>query len=283
MPDAVAGFRAVVQRLRGEGLHVVERPGWASRGQGTLRPRGMVNHDTVTGAAWSLEAVLRMLDVGHANLRGLLYNWSGDRGGTLYLHGAGTAYHAGGGRWQGLTGNSSVIGYGAHADGRTPEPRAQLLASVALNKVCADVFGFDYRMCADHSEWTSRKVDRYGIDGGAFRVLVRTRQGRPDDEEPTVADILRVLYPREGDGMPPGDPSERVREMQRLVWRCGVRLTVDGRWGPETSASLGQVFGVDPERHSTGNTWALLYLKAAAVEAERIAQDETAQVVRNLQ
>lgn len=252
--NTVEGFRRVVALLRAEGFTVVERPGWETRGHGVLRPRGMVNHDTITGRSWTLAAVLRLLEQGHAGLRGTLANWSDDRDGTIYLHAAGLAYHAGRGGWQGLAGNSSVIGLEQHNSG-TESHRAQIDAAVALNRHCADVFGFSESRICEHFEWTRRKQDRATVRGAEFRA--RVRNYRPESWE--LGDrLLREMDPyMRGadvetwqtaliDDFGQGTPGKDVTAdgvfgrlthngTERAQRRMGI--TVDGVVGPQTLAA----------------------------------------------
>jgi hypothetical protein len=108
---------------------------------------------------------------GREGLRNALCNWYTARNGDLYLVCAGVAWHAG----RGVKGtNTTLIGNEAENDGRgEPFVPRSLDAQAALNAECCREFGFGPDRCWEHKEHApSRKVDRYGIYGPAWRRRV---------------------------------------------------------------------------------------------------------------
>lgn len=173
MPDTVTGFRRVRDRLRARGFVVHEVPHWETRGKGTLRPGGKVNHHTAGGQRGGNTASLRLVTFGREGLRNALCNWYEARNGDLWIVAGLVAWHAGSGGWQGLTGNSRVIGLEAENDGLGEPWSARMLdAAAALDVECVREFGYGVGMIPEHREWTSRKPDRRGIDGPSWRRRV---------------------------------------------------------------------------------------------------------------
>lgn len=70
-------------------------------------------------------------------------------------------------------------------DGNDPWPAAQIEAGVILNAAFCEYFGWTANRCIDHKEWTTRKIDRRGIDPAKFRsmvdVVLNTHQGDDTD------------------------------------------------------------------------------------------------------
>src|SRR5262249_58950533 len=106
--------------LRSANLPVVEEHGWENRGRRDLiSPAGVICHHTAgpaTGDAPSLNTVIH----GRADLAGPLAQLLLARDGTYHVIAAGTANHAGAGKWQGITdGNGRFIGIEAENTGHT--------------------------------------------------------------------------------------------------------------------------------------------------------------------
>lgn len=181
-------------RLRAAGLKVVEVDGWRTRGDAYFAPRGSVNHHTAgarTGNAPSLGICIN----GRADLPGPLCHALLARDATIYLIASGRANHAGSGGWDGLVGNSSVVGLEIENVGTGEEgwTAAVLHAATMFHAVALDTIGAEARKSCQHKEWTPRKVDAWGFSGPRFREEIdRAMKGLvapPNEEELTMADI----------------------------------------------------------------------------------------------
>lgn len=189
---------SIADRLRAEGLRVVEVAGWQTRGDDSFSPRGSVNHHTAgspNGSAPSLDGIIN----GFAgSAPGPLANAmqsrepSGDD--LFYVVAAGRANHAGEGGWQGLSGNASVWGLEIEHTGTAPllEHRQELAARFHA-ALARGRYG-EASVC-QHYEWApDRKIDAAtGVDGNAFRARVADVLRAPsggDDEMPKGAQML---------------------------------------------------------------------------------------------
>jgi peptidoglycan hydrolase-like protein with peptidoglycan-binding domain len=165
--------------LRKYGCNVVEVAGWQTRGSSTFNPKGVVAHHTAgprVGDAPSLGICIR----GRSDLPGPLAQVVLSRSGICYVIASGRANHAGTGGYRGLSGNSSVFGIEAENTG-TGEPwgAAQLEAYYRCTAAMLEIAGRDATWVCVHKEWTSRKIDPYGINMNEFRVKVGVRLGKP--------------------------------------------------------------------------------------------------------
>ena len=163
----------LAEALRREGLKVVERPGWKTRGSSTFSPRGTVCHHT---GPWStVEGMVRLCENGRSDLPGPLANVVLAPDGTCYVIAAGRANHAGPGGYKGLSGNTSVFGIEAiHSGSHTqPWPQAQMDAYYKLCAAMARLRGFSPDYVCSHKEWApTRKYDPVNVDMNAFRATV---------------------------------------------------------------------------------------------------------------
>jgi hypothetical protein len=246
MPDTVTGFRRVRDRLRARGFVVHEVPHWETRGAGTLRPGGKVNHHTAGSRSGGNTASLRLVTFGREGLRNALCNWYEARNGDLYIVAALTAWHAGSGDWQGLSGNSRVIGLEAENDGvGEPWSSRMLDAAVALDVECMREFGYPVLMIPEHKEWTRRKIDRTGIDGPAWRRRVAAGGGSTAPPPPSTPGSRTI---RQGDKGP-----------DVAAWQRHLRIRDDGDFGPETHAwtvDYQRRHGLTPDGIVGPQTWA---------------------------
>jgi hypothetical protein len=163
--------------LRAEDLAVVEVAGWRERGAATMDPRGSVHHHTA-GARQGNAPSLSVCIYGRSDLPGPLCHVFQARDNTCYVVAAGRANHAGRGSWQGLSGNSSVLGLEPENVGTPAEPWRpdQIDTSVRVHTAFARIGGYGAGMVAQHKEWsTEGKVDAHSIDGSTFRRLVAER------------------------------------------------------------------------------------------------------------
>jgi hypothetical protein len=218
---------------RTAGLKVAEVDGWQTRGHGPMGdPKGCILHHTAgskTGNMPSLGTVTK----GRPDLAGPLCNYGLGRDGTVYCVSSGRAYHAGLGKWQGVTaGNSEMLGIEAENSGDgQPWPAVQIEAYVRLVAAILKQIGADPIMAAAHREWATpkgRKIDPTGIDMDAFRLQVAAVMNgalvRPPI--PKVDAQKRPTLRR-------GVSSADVQDVQKAL---GV--TADGVFGPKLEAAV---------------------------------------------
>lgn len=164
----------IASALANAGLHVIEHPGWQTKGAESFNPRGVVCHHTASnrnaGDAPSLNTVVN----GRPDLPGPLCHVLIARSGACHVIAAGRANHAGQGKWKTLAGNSSVLGIEAENDG-IGEPWSPHLVDVFERCAAALAQGCkaDAQMVCAHREWApKRKIDPAGIDMDGFRRAV---------------------------------------------------------------------------------------------------------------
>lgn len=163
--------------LRAVGLTVNEQPGWQTRGHGDAgATKGVICHHTagsLKGNAGSLGIVTN----GRPDLPGPLAQLHLGRDGTFTVVAAGLAYHAGAGKWQGITsGNSSFIGIEAENTGLKNDPWPAVQMSAYAKGVAAILLHIHAPviMCAGHKEYAlpkGRKSDP-SFDMAVFRASV---------------------------------------------------------------------------------------------------------------
>ncbi len=187
--------------LRAAGLTVVEEPDWRTRGHGDVGTiQGVLCHHTagpLTGNAPSLGVVIN----GRPDLAGPLSQLVLGRDGTFFIVAAGEAWHAGIGRWQGITaGNTHMIGIEAENTGlpNDPWPAVQMdayrrgVAAILKHIHAASI------MCAGHKEFAlpkGRKSDP-SFDMDKFRAGVLAEMAAVKPVEPvtvTPAPVLPVV------------------------------------------------------------------------------------------
>ena len=162
----------LADRARDWGLTVVECDGWQTRGSSSFTPGGVVAHHTAGPAGGGDIPSLPTLINGRPDLAGPLCNYGLGRSGTVYVVAAGRANHAGSGGWNGLSGNSSVVGIEAENDGFQPWPAEQLDAYGLLGAAICDELYLSPEMVCRHHEWRSEKPDPHDLDGDAGRERV---------------------------------------------------------------------------------------------------------------
>jgi hypothetical protein len=205
----------LADRLRAEGLKVIEVDGWRTRGSDTFHPRGSVNHHTAgprTGNAPSLGVCIN----GRSDLPGPLCNVLLARDLTCYVIAAGRANHAGKGGWQGLSGNSSVYGLEVENTGLADEPATPELLD-AMHRVHAAFLGGiddpDVALVCQHEEWTDRKIDFHDLEFAAFRAGVSAQITAPsppleDDMTPDQERWLKEVHGQFAKPIAPGGRDE---------------------------------------------------------------------------
>lgn len=182
------------------GIPVRFSDGWEHRGlPQSFSPAGVVCHHTATARTRPGDyPSLALIIGGTSDLQGPLAQFGLGRSGAIYVIAAGTANHAGPGRWRGLKGNSRVWGIEAENDGvGEPWTEGQLYSYPRLCAALARVTGFSEDMVCAHREWApDRKIDPTGIDMPAFRahvaLLLSHRPPRKEEED------MAVLFWNEG-------------------------------------------------------------------------------------
>jgi hypothetical protein len=171
-------------------LPVVEVDGWQSRGSSDFSPRGLVDHHTAGPSGGGDMPSLNVVTNGRAG-------------------------HARSGGWQGLSGNSSVVGIEAENDGYQPWPEEQVIAYRKLSAAICEALGVPAGMVCRHHEWRSEKPDPHDVDGDTGRAA--------------IAELLAF-----GPGGPPAPgPNRRKRRRQ------GVEV-ISSRTGGKTAFIIGE-------------------------------------------
>lgn len=166
----------IADRLRAEGLKVVEVAGWQTRGLSAFDPKGSVDHHTAgprTGNAPSL----RICTEGRSDLPGPLCHVLIGRDNTCYVIASGKANHAGAGGWAGLTGNSTVYGIERENVGTSAEPwrpdQTKTAAKAHAALLRGSRYGANPQLVCRHQEWApARKIDTHSLLGSELRRLV---------------------------------------------------------------------------------------------------------------
>lgn len=188
--------------LKSAGLKVVEEPGWKERGADTMKPLGIVLHHTA-GPSTGTFPSKNILINGRPDLTGPLCQVGYDRARTFHVIASGKANHAGAGSWQGMTGNSSVIGLEMENVGTAGEPWSdEQLAD--MTTFCAAIMlhlGRDVKYVCGHKEWApTRKVDPHTIDMNTLRKWVgwRMEQLTPPPEMKVTASLPNLRQGHKG-------------------------------------------------------------------------------------
>lgn len=245
--------------LRQAGLKIAETPGLVDRGRGNMRHvRGVICHHTV-GARDGNMPSLNVLVEGRSGLRGPLCHLGLGRDGTFYMIGAGSANHAGPGRWQGFSnGGSGFIGIEAENMGypeEDPWPDVQIDAFI---RGVAALFGhlnLAADRCCSHREWAlpaGRKVDPHSIDMVDFREKVDLTMSGGFPKRPVIPARDNAQRPT----LRRGARGHWVKEVQHKLG-----LIADGIFGPLTEAKIRQYQrdkGVVGDGIVGPVTWALL-------------------------
>lgn len=180
-----SGFQLdLLPALRDWGLTVHEINGWQWRGDEVFNPGGSVNHHTAGSRRYSMPS-LGILIEGRPDVPGPLAQvgqsrttefWPDADYDDVYLIAAGRANHAGSGGWDGLVGNSAVLGLEIEHTGSLdtePFPERRAHTTYRIHCAFAEVAGFDARRVCQHKEWApTRKIDFVGSDGAQFREAV---------------------------------------------------------------------------------------------------------------
>lgn len=164
--------------LRANGLNVIERPGWETRGHGDMdKVEGILCHHTAECRDANTEPALNVITNGRPGLEGPLANLGLGQAGDYYMVAAGKAYHAGKGLWKGVAGsfNHCLIGIEAENDGIGEAwPKVQMEAYAKGCAAIAKHCGFTSNAVLGHKEYClpkGRKSDP-SFDMQFFRLMV---------------------------------------------------------------------------------------------------------------
>lgn len=166
------------------GLNVVEVDGANTRGSESFNPGGTTCHHIAGSSSGEAPALGLIFFTGRPDLPPPLANWLLGRpvNGVVrcFFGAAGRANHAGRGGYNGLVGNSSVIGIEPENDGRQPWPHEQIEAYHRL--VAAMQWGMKRgaEWGHGHKEWTPRKPDPHTLNMNEFRGHVATILANPN-------------------------------------------------------------------------------------------------------
>lgn len=158
----MAMYTGLARVARKTGYPVVEVGGWKKRGNGQMKGmRSVMAHHTA-GAATGNYPSLNVVTYGHSGLRGLLAQLGIGRDGTIYVMGAGLAYHAGRVSKTAYT-NPYSLGIEAENTGTGQTwPEKQLDSYVKLVAELLKEFKKPINACIGHKEAAvpkGRKVD----------------------------------------------------------------------------------------------------------------------------
>lgn len=127
-------------------------------------------------------------------------------------------------------------------DGNDPWPAVQIEAGVILNAAFCEYFGWTANRCIDHKEWTTRKIDRRGIDPAKFRSMVDVVLHKPNSTTSLEDDM----------------PTVTGRKFQMNKDRPGQGYALDSHGGIHTLGAAKKVPGTDAERKMwTDKGWTL--------------------------
>jgi len=144
---------------------------------------GCMLHHTATAASAPGEyPSLRIVREGRSDLPGPLCNYGLGRSGTIFLISSGLAFHAGAGKWKGVTaGNSHFLGIEAENAGTgQPWPSIQLDAYQRLVASILHALGRNTDWDVRHGTWApDRKIDTKGFTMSEFDERVREMLAKP--------------------------------------------------------------------------------------------------------
>lgn len=240
--------------FRTAGLHVIEEPGWATRGYDfwgpNSNPVGGMQHHTAPPVPFP---VLNLYAYGRIKA-----NFNVKRDGTIHVIAAGACNYSSGpgsrivltetragiaptatAKQRGLVDNTGgnhwyVNNETDHPGDGSPIPAAQYDACVVTWRLICDRFGWTPDRIVGHAEWTARKIDPYWNGRDAHRNLEDIRHDIADPVDYPEEQMLTV-----------GSQGRYVRRAQRRLNRWSVRhfphldlLDVDGDFGPLTKAHV---------------------------------------------
>ncbi|MFC4512241.1 N-acetylmuramoyl-L-alanine amidase [Streptomyces ehimensis] len=254
----------LVEALRAEGVHVVERSGWRTHNRNHKGPWGPVNgiivHHTVTSGT---NASTSICENGYSELPGPLCHAVIDKDGTVYLIANGRANHAGRGDGDVLRAviaekalpepndddtDGNVHFYGFECvnlgDGHDAWPAAQLDAIERASAAICRAHGWEAGSVIGHKEWTSNKIDPVGFTMRDMRARVAKRLGgKPsgplDRDKPTPG--KPYTPPPFPDGLAPNKSTPSAKPLQEALKKTGwldPSIPSSDNYGPATQKAV---------------------------------------------
>lgn len=168
-----------IEHLKAWGLNVDEVKGWQTRGRPyNFYPKAIIAHHDASSISSGNQGALNLVINGRPGLSGPLSQFVLCRDGKVVVVAAGYANHAGiGGPRAGVpqnAGNTYCLGIEACNNGVGEKwPAVQLNAYYRLCAALMSWLGLvDVNCVFGHKEWTSRKIDPYGLNMNVFRANV---------------------------------------------------------------------------------------------------------------
>ena len=236
--------------LESAGLKVAEQPGWRTRGHGDVGTiKGVICHHTAGPRNGNMPS-LGIITNGRPDLAGPLAQLGLGRDGTYFVVAAGKAFHAGPGKWEGVTdGNTSFIGIEAENTGLAndnPWPDVQMDAYKRGVAAILKHIGASSKMAAGHLEYAlppGRKSDPSFSVGNRDQRIAEMVKFRAD-----VAAMMGgtasppVIIPASDSNNRPtlrrGAQGDLVKQVQAKVGVPAAQQ--DGKFGPGTEAAVRQ-------------------------------------------
>ncbi|MFE9684195.1 N-acetylmuramoyl-L-alanine amidase [Streptomyces sp. NPDC006285] len=260
----------LLDRLRDEGLVVVEVGDWEHRNRNHKGPWGPVHgvmiHHTVTSGSRRTVEICRD---GHSQLPGPLCHGVITKDGRVHLVGYGRANHAGLGDDDVLRaiiderplppddeastdGNRYFYGFECEnlGDGKDPWPEAQLLAIERVAAAICRHHGWSERSVLGHLEWQPGKIDPRGFTMASMRERVRVRLGRPAPTKPVTppkpvapkVSLSKLIAAARKDPAAKGTPvtyaGTRTVEAALVDEGLLTKARLDGHYGSDTKAAM---------------------------------------------
>lgn len=228
----------LADELRRGGLRVVEHGDWKNIGHGDFgNIWGVMAHHT--GGNSSANAIQNHPDLGLCSQIFLR------RDGTVFVVGAGIAWHAGAGSYQGIArdnANAVTIGIEAENNGTEGWSAAQYWAYVKTCAVILNKLGKTSAHVIGHKEWAGAaqgKWDPGGIDMNKFRGDIAAEQARlrapqsPPKPPENQIDRIYGFSPWLGKRIKPGEfDTRKIKgkvanfENGNIYWRADVNRTI---------------------------------------------------------
>ncbi|MEW2567623.1 N-acetylmuramoyl-L-alanine amidase [Streptomyces sp. NPDC047070] len=259
-----------LDRLRAEGLTVVEVGNWQQHNRNTKGPWGPVHgvmiHHTVTSGSQRTVEICRD---GYSSLPGPLCHGVITKDGRVHLVGYGRANHAGlgdddvlraiiderplpGDDEANTDGNRHFYGFECEnlGDGKDPWPEVQLVAIEGVAAALCRYHGWSERSVLGHLEWQPGKVDPRGFSMAAMRERVRVRLGRPAPSSPKPlptpvapkVSLKALVAAAKKDPASPGTPvsyaGTRTVEAALVDEGLLTKALLDGHYGTATKSAM---------------------------------------------
>ncbi len=269
-------------------LKYSEYADWRNRGHGDMgKVRGVIIHHTAGSRSGNMPS-LDLLVKGRPDLSGPLAHLGLGRDGTFYIVAAGRTYHAGEGKWRGVTGNRSFIGIEVENHGTADDSYPDIQIDSLRRGVAAILqhTGIDPIMVCGHREFApGRKIDPLWdlakfredvallVSGGvppAPAIPHTDEQARPTLRRGARGPFVAALQTSLGIDPPTGNFGP-VTEAKLRAWQRERNLVPDGIAGPKTWAMLGGFVEIKTGPAAAAGTATLGTLAAALQDPPALA------------